>query len=178
MSAHQWTRTKVSSSPLLLFRKSCHIFANLHNPLWRALALKTTEPIVKFHTILSDPVSDFWKCPKKGFKKKLFMAFFSSEFCHQTCATITQHHTLERERERVWSSAVPRYEDDFESRLHYERTADCKCLKLAIDDGGQTVLYCTVLWSTVPSQLFLREGSFEEKKTPIFGPLSQQGGGV
>ena len=38
--------------------------------------------------ILSDPVSDFWKCPKKGFNKKLFMAFFSSEFYHHTCATI------------------------------------------------------------------------------------------
>ena len=23
--------------------------------------------------ILSDPVSDFWKCPKKGLKKKIFL---------------------------------------------------------------------------------------------------------
>ena len=30
-----------------------------------------------------------------------------------------------------------------------EGTADCKCLKLAIDDGAQTVLYCTVLYCTV-----------------------------
>ena len=38
--------------------------------------------------ILSDPVSDFWKCPKKGFKKKLFMAFYP-----QTSATIARRHT-------------------------------------------------------------------------------------
>ena len=30
--------------------------------------------------ILSDPVSDFWKCPKKGFKKKLFTAFLVPNF--------------------------------------------------------------------------------------------------
>ena len=27
--------------------------------------------------ILSDPVKDFWKCPKKGFKKNYLLAFLS-----------------------------------------------------------------------------------------------------
>ena len=30
--------------------------------------------------ILSNPVSDFWKCPKKGFLKKYFFAFFTKFF--------------------------------------------------------------------------------------------------
>ena len=135
--------------------------------------------------ILSDPVSDFWKCPKKGFKKSYLWRFLVPNFAaiHVPPSPSVTH---ERERERVWSSAVPRYEDDFESRLHYERTADCKCLKLAIDDGGHTVLYCTVLyctvlWSTVPSQLYLREGSLKKQKkqkTYLGHCPNSKGGGV
>ena len=68
--------------------------------------------------ILSDPVSDFWKCPKKGFKKKLFMVFFSSEFYRQTSATITRRHTWGLSGNQLF----PRYEDDFERRLHSEGT--------------------------------------------------------
>ena len=30
--------------------------------------------------ILSNPVSDFWKCPKKGFKKNIFLHFFTTFF--------------------------------------------------------------------------------------------------
>ena len=30
--------------------------------------------------ILLDPVSDFWKCPKKGFKKNDFLPFFTTFF--------------------------------------------------------------------------------------------------
>ena len=48
--------------------------------------------------ILSDPVSNFWKCPKKGFLKSDFQHFLeqnvSSTFCHQTsstCHTDTTH---------------------------------------------------------------------------------------
>ena len=55
---------------------------NLHKssqPTLESSSIQTAEPIVKYHTILemgaitdlhilSDPVSDFWKCPKKGFK--------------------------------------------------------------------------------------------------------------
>ena len=88
---HQWTRTKVSSSPLLLFRKTCHIFANLRNPLWRALAskplnrLSSVTPFYKWEAmmnlhILSDPVPDFWKCPKKGFKKSYLRRFLVPNF--------------------------------------------------------------------------------------------------
>ena len=94
--------------------------------------------------ILSDPVSDFWKCPKKGFKKKLFKAFLFQILPPDTC-----HHHPASHMRPMWQSAVTRYEDNFESRLHYEGTADCKCLKLAINDGAQTVLYCTVLYCTV-----------------------------
>ena len=45
------------------------------------------------HTLL-DPVSGFWKCPKKGFEKVIFGIFLeqnvSSTFCHQTSST---YHT-------------------------------------------------------------------------------------
>ena len=30
--------------------------------------------------ILSNPVSDFWKCPKKGFKKIIVLHFFTTFF--------------------------------------------------------------------------------------------------
>ena len=125
--------------------------------------------------ILSDPVSDFWKCPKKGFKKKLFTAFFSSEFYRPKADTL-HHHPLSHMRP-VWQSAVPHYEDDFESRLHYEGTADCKCLKLAIDDSTQTVLYCTVLWSTIPSSCHITTISHLKNNTHIWAGVPTGGGG-
>ena len=132
--------------------------------------------------ILSDPVSDFWKCPKKGFKKSYLRRFLVPNFAarHAPPSPGVTH-----ERERVWSSAVPSYEDNFESRLHYERTADCKCLKLAINDGGQTVLYCTVLYCTVvncpifiPHYNYFLGKAHLKKQHPYLGHCPNRGGGV
>ena len=109
---NQWTRTKVSSScSLLLFRKTCQIFANLCIPLWRALAskqlnrLSSFTPFYKWEAmmnlhILSDPVSDFWKCPKKGLKKSYLRHFLVPNFAarhappspgitHEVCLVIS-----------------------------------------------------------------------------------------
>ena len=88
-----------------LLRKTCQ---NIHKSLQSTLessSIQTTELIVKFHTILEmgshdesahfilDPGSDFWKCPKKGFKKSYLQSFLeqhvSSEFYRQMCATVT-----------------------------------------------------------------------------------------
>ena len=125
---------------------------------------------------LSDPVSDFWKCPKKGFKKKLFMAFFSSKFYRQIRATIAWRHTCGLGGNQLFLTMKTTSKVVFITREQL-------ISEVAIDDGAQTVLYyCTVLYCGqlsrlhVTSQLFLREGSFK-KTTPIFGPVSQQGGG-
>ena len=56
-------------------------------------------------------------------------------------------------------------------------------LEVAIDDGAQTVLYCTVLYCGqlsrlhVTSQLFHREGSFK-KQHPYLGRCPNRGGGL
>ena len=55
--------------------------------------------------------------------------------------------------------------------------------EVAIVDGAQTVLYCTVLYCGqlsrlhVTSQLFLREGSFK-KQHPYLGRCPNRGWGV
>ena len=102
-------------------------------PTLESSTIQTAEPIVKFHTILEMGSHNefahtfrsqsliFGSALKRGFKK-LFTVFFSSEFYHQTRATIARHHTCGA----GWQSAVPCYEDDFESHLHYEGTADVR----------------------------------------------------
>ena len=121
---------------------------NLCNPLWRALAskplnrLSSFKPFYKWEAmmnlhILSDPVSDFWKCPEKGFKKKLFTAFFSSEFCRQTRATIARHHTCGCSHTMKTTSNVV-----FISRKQLIAAVSAHV-------GAHTVMYCTVLYCTV-----------------------------
>ena len=127
--------------------------------------------------ILSDTVSDFWKCPKKGFKKKLFTAFFSSEFYRQTSATIARRHTwglcgnqlfliMKTTSKVVFITSEQLIANVWNWRL---MTAD----KLYC-----TVLYCGQLFHLhFTSQLFLREGSFK-KKHPYLGHCPNRGGGV
>ena len=69
--------------------------------------------------ILLDPVSNFWKCPKKGFKKKLFTVFFGSEFYCQTCTIALTSHM------RARCSALPALSHDHHgtlSRLYAMKT--------------------------------------------------------
>ena len=49
--------------------------------------------------ILSDPFSDFWKCPKKGFKKSYLRHFLVPNFAARH-APPSPSVTHERERER------------------------------------------------------------------------------
>ena len=104
--------------------------------------------------ILSDPVTDFWKCPKKGFKKMLFTAFFSSEFFRQTRTTIARRHTCGLGGNQLF----PHYEDNFECRLHIKDTADC-CYQRICRRTYCHVLYCNVLCPTT-SQLRIGTKNF------------------
>ena len=69
--------------------------------------------------ILSDPVSDFWKCPKKGILKKLFMVYFwfwiLPPDMHHHCTDVT--HEGWEPGAVSWPSrnlvTTVRYEDDF-----------------------------------------------------------------
>ena len=73
---HQWTRTKVSSSPQLLFRKN---LPNLRNPIWRALASKPLNPLMGSHVLSPHTFGSgfrFWKGSQKGVLKKLFFIYF------------------------------------------------------------------------------------------------------
>ena len=76
----QWTRTKVSSPPALLFLSSEKL-AKSSQPTSESSRIQTTELIVKCHTILEmgshDLVSNFGKGPKGGFKK-IFLDLFSA----------------------------------------------------------------------------------------------------
>ena len=90
--------------------------------------------------ILSDPVIDFRKCPKKVFFLKWFFVFFkqnfSSTFCHQTSSTC---HT-DTTQSGIWSESPP------DTILLF-----CYC----------TVLYCIILYCTV---LYL--GTWRAPKSP------------
>ena len=129
------------------------------------------------------------------------MAFFSSKFYRQTRATIARRHTCELGGNQLF----PHYEDNFECCLHIEGTADCCCQRTwSVHILSCTVLYCTVLYYTVlcPTTSQLRIGTqicvvvdidhvimivvtkrltflgkAHLKKPPIFGLVSQQGGG-
>ena len=83
--------------------------------------------------ILSVLVTDFWKCPKKGFKQKWVLAFLeqnvSSTFCHQTSSTC---HT-DTTQSVIWSDPSP------DTIL-----LSCYCTVLYCN-----VLYCIILYSTV-----------------------------
>ena len=155
------------------------------------------------------------------------MAFFSSEFCHQTCATIARRHTCgcshtmkmtsnvvfisRKQLIAAVSTHVSAHTVMYCTVLYctvlYCTVLYCTvlyCTVLYCTVLYCTVLYCTVLYCTVPNYItttdwnknkkncgsrydydydsgdkktyFLREGSFK-KTTPIFGTVSQQGGG-
>ena len=147
--------------------------------------------------ILSDPVSDFWKCPKNGLKKSYLQHFLVPNFVPDM-----RHH---RPVSHIW--LFPHDEDDFECCLHIEETADCCCQRTCRRTCRRTychVLYCTVLYCTVPNYVtttdwnkkncgsrywphdydsgdkktyFLREGSFKKKKKPYLGRCPNRGMG-
>ena len=169
----------MSSSPLLLFQKTCHIFANLHNPLWRALAskplnqLSSFTPFYKWEAmmnlhILSDSVSDFWKCPKKGLKKSYLRRFLVP---NQTHATIARRHTWEREcGHQLFLAMKTTLKVVFITSE--QLIANVWSWRSMMEDK----LYCTVLYCTVVNcPIFLREGSFK-KQHPYLGQCPNRWG--
>ena len=99
--------------------------------------------------ICSDPVSDFWKCPKKVFFKVIVGVFLkqnvSSTFCHQTSSTC---HT-DTTQSGIWSEPPP---DTIPLSVLYCTVLYCTvlyCTVLYCTILYYTVLYCTVLYCTV-----------------------------
>ena len=76
--------------------------------------------------ILSDPVTDFWKCPKKGFKKVIFGVLFNKMLVPHSATRLAAPVTL-----------TPH-------RVEYG-----VCHLLTPSSSPVTVLYCTVLYCTV-----------------------------
>ena len=141
---HQWTRSEVSSSSSPAAPKNLPYLRKSSQPTLESSSIQTAEPIVKFHTILEMGSHDesahtfgsslwFLEVPQKVLKKKLFMAFFSSEFYHQTCATIalTSQMRAGAPGTLSWPSqnlvTTVRYEDNFQINSNYNffrKTAD------------------------------------------------------
>ena len=135
------------------------------------------EAMMNLH-ILSDPVSDFWKCPKKGFKKSYLWSFLVPNFtarhappspgvthvgwvaisCSLTMKTTLNVIFISREQLIADVGSVNRW-----------RRTYC------------TVLYCTVAncpesyHVTTTLAIFLREGSFK-KLHPYLGRCPNRGG--
>ena len=90
--------------------------------------------------ILSDPVTGFWKCPKRGLKKVNLQNFFkqnvSSTFCHQTSSTCH----IDTTQSGIWSDPPPGHHPPL--LLLYCTVLYCTVLYC-------TVLYCIILYCTV-----------------------------
>ena len=124
---------------------------NLCNPLWRALAskplnrLSSFTPFYKWEAmmnlhILSDPVSDFWKCPKKGFKKSYLRRFLVPNFTPRLAPPlpgVTHEACLVISCSSIWR------------RLQKSSSLRANSWLFEVDDRWRrtncTVLYCTVV---------------------------------
>ena len=57
--------------------------------------------------ILSDPVTDFWKCPKKGFYKGDFWRFLNKMLVpHSATRLVALYHT-DTTQSGIWSDPPP-----------------------------------------------------------------------
>ena len=126
---------------------------------------------------LSDPVSDFWKCPKKGFKKKLFMVFLVPNFTARHVPPspgVTHVGWVAISCSSLWRR--------LRKMSSLEGNSWCRKWRLmTVHKLYCTVLYCIVLYCGqlsclhVTSQLFLREGSLK-KNTHIWASVPTEGG--
>ena len=150
------TRTEVSSSPPL--PKNLPFLRKSSQPTLESSSFQTTEPIVKFHTILEMGSHDesahtfrsslwFLEVPPKRGLKKSYLWCHHRPASHMRESVVISCSSLWRQLWKSSSLQVNSWLQMFEIGDQWRRT-NC------------TVLYCTVPWSTVPSQLFLREGSF------------------